>query len=175
MERTANCITLEHPKQGRRQLRFVCEGRSVHATGGVWGEPDWFETLGPATKILPTLAVRVQQYLAQGFVVQRVRIHDRAAAAALGFGPVPKPPAIRRARTAVLSRGQERATALLAEPVPTTRAGLRTQLARAKAVYLEPLGRALRQQVRARLDQLQDAQERLAPSAPRAGTRRRQP
>lgn len=171
MDRTANCISLSHPERGRRQLRFNREGRTMHATGGVWGEPDWFETLGPSTRVLAMLELRLKRYLADGFVLGKVRIHDRAAAAKLGLPTVEKPASIARAKAADLTRGQERATALLAEPVPGTRPAVRAQLARAKAVYLEPLGRPLRQRVRDRIEQLDAAQGRLAPT--RSGGRRR--
>jgi hypothetical protein len=110
MERSANFIAFAHPTRAPRKLRFVREGRrGIHATGGVWGEPDWFETVCPdAATLLPSLKQRIADYLAQGFTISSERVHDKAFALALGRALAARPKSLAREKKQEKARGRVR-------------------------------------------------------------------
>jgi hypothetical protein len=160
MERTANLIRFEHASRASREIRFVRSGKKgLHATGGVWGESDWFEFLHPsADEEVPGLKARIAEYLANGFVVAKTRIHDQRMAAALGFNVAVKPKAIAKAKTT----WQGKADQLLSRTSPKTFEQFKALIQYLKALHARPLGNELRKKVVARLERVTRQLIRLA-------------
>jgi len=166
MKRTANFISFTHPKRPARRLEFVREGKKgLHATGGVWGEKDWFESLRPdAIAFMAVLCERVEQYKREGFQIDRVQIYEPAFAAALGFPMTERPKALATEKKREKDSGRASGSALLSAAPPKTVKEMDKRIREIKAALLRPLGSALRRQIRAQLDEIYDALVAIAAS-----------